>query len=219
MQCDSPEVAPIRAGAVRMALELDVERRIESVEFAIGDESSGDLSVTGTTPVAARARTIRAFVGDLVATSPQRLVAVAVDPEGSVVCGGIAIFNLADGEVTDVPVPVWCGWANGGGATTGRLEIDIYSCPAITNVTAIPAVGSPRIPIELTGAAIDPGGGPVEYRWSVDAGRLEGADRRRAWFHCACPPDRVECTNAVSLIVENSTGCSVTHQMELRCKA
>jgi hypothetical protein len=206
------EASDLTVGDAQMALELSPGVALASVGYTITGPAS--FSQTGSVDVAS-STTVTFVVGGLPAQNGFQIAVTAVSTDGMTSCGGGAMFDVAAGTTTQVPIHIDCHET----PRTGSVQVNgsINVCPAIV---ALPAPFGPVTvgsQVSLSATAHDLDGGPaaLTYAWSATAGLFDAPTSPATHFTCTAAG-----TQTVTLVVsdgDTAPGCAASQSISVEC--
>jgi hypothetical protein len=200
-------------GVARIALAISSGVTLSAVGYAV--TGPGNFSRAGSVDVSTSG-TVTFLVGGLPAANGFMVGVTAASLDGTTSCAGNAMFNVAAGSTTDVPVQIDCHQA----PTTGSISVNgtINVCPAIQMLNATPMQVPVGGQLALSATAVDLDGGPaaLTYSWSATAGSFGDSSNPMTSFTCATAG-----IQTVTLVVSDgdaSPGCAATQSISVVCQ-
>ena len=200
------------SGTITLELRLPDGRLIQTANYTITGPNG--FTRSGTINVGA-SNTLTATIGGLPAGAGFQITITAMTTDGTVNCGGSAMFAVAAGSAVNVAVPLACHEAPRTGSViiSGNLNV----CPAIDGISANPAEVNVGGTIALAVSAHDSDAGPATlgYAWAASSGTLANANTPNPTFTCNAPG--IATVTATVSDGDPAAGCPATVNAMVNC--
>jgi hypothetical protein len=210
----SPQASDEIVGSAGIALELSPGADLSSLGYMI--TGPGGFSRAGSVDVASSS-TATFVVGALPAGSGFQVDMTGVSTNGKTSCAGSATFDVVARATTAVPIQIHCN--EGPSAGSVLLGGSINVCPAISALSAMPAMVTVGSQLALSATAYDPDDGPaaLTYSWSATSGVLDAPSSPTTRFTCT-----VAGAETITLVVSDgdaTPGCAPSRSVSVQCIA
>jgi hypothetical protein len=170
-------------GSVGAELTLPGGEVLSSASWVITGPGGASTIVAQGTVNLQGSQTLAFTVSGIPAGSGYAVSVSGTTTDGTVTCAGSAPFSVASRQTTNVTVLLPCGVS---APEAGALSVgtQIYTCAAVSGVSATPSETTVGSSIALTGTATGPAPSALTYAWSAPSGSFSMPGAASTNFTC-----------------------------------
>ncbi len=200
-----PDADP--SGSVGMLLTLAGGEVLGSASWVITGPNGASTVVQQGPVDVQNSQSLSFTISGIAAGSGYTVSVSGTTTDGTVTCAGFAMFSVSARQTTSVTVLLRCGVAvpDAGSLSVGS---QVYSCAAVSGVSANPSETPGGTTLVLAGSAVGPNPAALVYAWSAPSGSFSTPNASSTGFTCTAAGPVTATLTVSDGAVPDASSCS-----------